>query len=320
MSILVIKPGLLSSVQDRGRQGYASFGVGRAGAMDAPALQLANALLGNEADAAAIEITVIGPTLRFQQATRIALCGAEVEARLDQRPIAMWRPIEVAAGTLLDTSRMRRGARAYLAVAGGIASERVLGSRASDINAGLGASALISQQILRCSTPNAVLARKQDRYPNWSLDPRPWFDPDPRRPIRLMRGSHFEALDAASRHCLFHSEFRIARDSNRVGFRLEGETLSLQAPLELISEPVSAGTLQLPPSGQAIALMAEHPTTGGYPRIGQIAAIDHARLAQRRPGDSVRFAEIAIDEAQSGYLSQQRELSRLLQAIRERLQ
>jgi antagonist of KipI len=156
-------------------------------------------------------------------------------------------------------------------------------------------------------------------HPAWSLDPRPWFDADPATPIRLLRGTHFDALDAASRAALFEREFRVASDSNRVGFRLDGPRLALSAPLELVSEPLAAGTLQLPPGGQPIALMAEHPTIGGYPRIGHVAAVDLARLAQRRPGEGVRFAPIELDDAQTRYLERERELARMIEAIHGRL-
>jgi len=159
----------------------------------------------------------------------------------------------------------------------------------------------------------------QRSYATWSLDPRPWFDADPENPIRLIRGTHFDALDAASRAALFEAEFRITPDSNRVGFRLDGPRLTLSMPLELVSEPLAAGTLQLPPGGQPIALMAEHPTVGGYPRIGHVAAVDLARLAQRRPGDTVRFAAIDLDDAQTRYLERERALARMIDAIHERL-
>jgi antagonist of KipI len=154
----------------------------------------------------------------------------------------------------------------------------------------------------------------------FSLDPRPWFDPEPSRPIRLARARHADALDAASRAALYTQAFRVGVDSNRVGLRLDGPRLALAAPLEPVSEPVAAGTLQLPPGGQPIALMAEHPTTGGYPRIGQVAAIDLARLAQRRPGDHVRFAPIDLDDAQTRYLECESRLARLCADIAARLE
>lgn len=316
MSLVVLKPGLLSTLQDGGRRNGAALGVGRAGAMDEIALRLANALLGNDEDAAALEISVLGPRLRFEADTLIALAGADFDATLDARPLAAWRAQPVAAGSVLDCGRARRGARACLAVAGGFSVERVLGSASTDVNARLGpfgGRPLARGDVLPFTRKPLPLP------PTWSLDPRPWFDPDPASPIRLIRGARFDALDAASRAALFGAEFRIGADSNRVGFRLDGPRLALAAALELVSAPVAFGSVQLPPGGQPIALMAEHPTTGGYPCIGQVAAIDLPRLAQRRPGDRVCFAPIDLDDAQTRYLARERELARLIERIALRL-
>ncbi|MFZ2236728.1 MAG: biotin-dependent carboxyltransferase family protein, partial [Dokdonella sp.] len=153
---------------------------------------------------------------------------------------------------------------------------------------------------------------------NWSLDPAPWFDTDASQPIHCIAGRHHDALDAESINALERDEFSISLDSNRVGIRLDGPTLHLREPLELVSEPVNFGTIQLPPGGQLIALMAEHPTMGGYPRIAQIAAIDLGRFAQRRPGERVRLAWLSVEQAQARYLAQQRELANLIRAIGER--
>lgn len=317
MSVMILKPGLLTTVQDHGREGCAALGVGIAGPMDDGAFRLANALVGNDKNASALELTLIGPLLRFDAAATIALTGAPFAAHIDGVPIESWRAVDVDAGTVLDCGRARCGARGYLAIGGGLDVATVLGSASTDVNAQLGPSAgrpLLKGDLL------PIIATPKLPAPAWSLDPRPWFDTDFSRPIRLIRGAHFEALDAASRAALFSAEFRIAADSNRVGFRLDGPRLTLQAPLELVSEPTAFGTLQLPPGGQPIALMAEHPTAGGYPRIGQIAAIDLPRLAQRRPGDPLHFTEIDLDDAQTRYLRRERELARLIEAIAERLQ
>jgi antagonist of KipI len=305
--------------------------------MDDVALRLANALVGNSVDAAALEITMIGPRLQFEANAIIALTGAEFPVRIDGVDVGMWRCVHVPAGAVLEFGTARHGARAYLAISGGFGVERVLGSASTDVNAALGP---FGGRPLREGDVLATDATHVEHRPpipararahgatsldaalhatTWSLDPGPWFDSDPTHPIHLIRGTHFDALDAASRTALFGTQFRIAADSNRVGFRLDGERLALSAPLELVSEPVATGTLQLPPGGQLIALMAEHPTIGGYPRVGQIAAIDLPRLAQRRPGDTVRFAEIDLDTAQTRYLERERELARLIDAIAERL-
>jgi biotin-dependent carboxylase-like uncharacterized protein len=317
MSIAVLKPGLLTTLQDRGRFGAAMLGVGRAGAMDDVAFRLANALVGNPQDAAALEITLNGPRLRFERAAIVALTGAEFGANVDARALAMWQPCEIAAGAVLDVGAARRGARGYLAVSGGFAVEPTLGSASTDVNAGLGGP---DGRPLRAGDRLAL--NQSEVWPagsqRWSLDPRPWFDADASAPVRLMRGTHFDALDADSRAALFATRLRIGKDSNRVGFRLEGSQLRLCAPLELVSEPLAIGTLQLPPGGEPIALMAEHPTIGGYPRIGHVAIVDLPLLAQRRPGDVVHFTEIDLDAAQTRYLERERELDVLIEAIRER--
>ncbi|MET0232120.1 MAG: biotin-dependent carboxyltransferase family protein [Rhodanobacteraceae bacterium] len=310
MSIEVLKPGMLTTIQDRGRLGCAMLGVGRAGPMDDIAMRLANALVGNAIDAAVLEITLAGPRLRFDAPTTIALTGAEF------RNVASWRPLGVDAGDVLDIGTARHGARAYLAIAGGLAVDPTLGSVSTDVNAGIGGSPLREGDRIAMRASERATVRDM----RWSLDPRPWFDADATHAIRLVRGTHFELLDAASRDALFTQPFRVGKDSNRVGFRLDGPMLALSAPLELVSEPLAIGTLQLPPGGAPIALMTEHPTVGGYPRIGQIAAVDVPRLAQRRPGDVVRFAEIDLDGAQTRYLARERELAKLVEAIGERLQ
>ncbi|HEX7111008.1 MAG TPA: biotin-dependent carboxyltransferase family protein, partial [Mizugakiibacter sp.] len=241
MSVEVLKPGLLTTPQDRGRIGLAHLGVGRAGAMDAPALRLANALAGNAADACALEITLLGPTLRFHADTDIALTGATIEARVDGAHVPLWAPLHVRAGATLTLGGMRHGCRSYLAVHGGFAFTPVLGSRSLDVNAALGppdGRALRAGDVLAIGAaadidaaasrkPRAASAPAAAASPGWSLDFRPWFDGEAQRPLRLLPGTHTARLDAASRAALFDATFRAAADSNRVGYRLEGPRLAL---------------------------------------------------------------------------------------------
>lgn len=317
MSITVVKPGLLSSVQDRGRHGMAALGVGCSGPMDANLFRLAQALAGNEETAAGIEITVTGPLLRFEHACRIALTGDFARPRINGVAAGCWRPLLIHAGSELDCGPLQSGTRGYLAISGGINVVPVLGSRSTDLNACIGANGgrqLQAGDVL----PTAAMPMQALRSINWSLDPSPWFDSESSHPIHCIAGRHRAALDNASIRALDSEEFRVASDSNRVGFRFDGPTLRLSEPLEPISEPVSFGTVQLPAGGQPIALMAEHPTTGGYPCIAQVAAIDRGRLAQRRPGERVRFAWLSVQQAQARYLVQQRELASLIRSIGER--
>ena len=319
MSITVLRAGTLTTLQDRGRSGWAALGVGAGGPMDDVAFRLANALVGNRADAVALELTWSGPRLHFGRDALVALTGADCDARIADRALPGWRAVRIGAGSELDCGRMRRGARAYLAIAGGIDAPRMLGSAATDLNAGIGALGGRALHVGDVLDVAADTARAPARTRAWSLDPQPWFDLHADAPIRLLRGSHAGLLDASSQADLFGTPFRIHADSNRVGLRLDGATLSFESPCETISEPVARGTVQLPPAGRPIVLMAEHPTTGGYPRIGQVAAIDLPRLAQRRPGDEVRFREVDLDEAQSRYLARERALARLLDWISLRL-
>jgi antagonist of KipI len=339
MSVRVLSPGWLTSVQDTGRSGHAAIGVGRAGAMDDVALRLANALVGNSDAAAALEITLRGPHLRFETDAVIALTGAEIDARCATQPIAAWRPVWIGAGSEVALGDMRRGARVYLAIAGGIAVAPVLDSRSTDINAALGPfngrglaagdelpTGQVAPERIDRSSPalRAPSSRDADRHADivaahWSVDPQPWFDLRGDQPIALVRGRHFENLDASARSALFAATFRVGNESNRVGYRLEGARLRLAEPLEMISESVVPGTVQLPPNGNPIVLMAEAPTTGGYPRIAHVAAVDQPRLAQRRPGDRVRFVETSLAEAQSRYLERERALARLCCSIAGRL-
>jgi biotin-dependent carboxylase-like uncharacterized protein len=325
MSMTVLKPGLLSTVQDGGRPGHAAIGVGRAGAMDVPAWRLANALVGNRGEEAALECTLFGPTLRFERAAWIALTGAPIQAHVGEVALPPWTACHLPAGSVLQLGGMTVGCRSYLAVRGGFDVTPVLGSRSSDLHARLGheaGRALQAGDVL--PTGDAGESRWPDATQSlhascWGLDPQPWFD-FASAPITLLHGSHWSQLDEAAQEHLHGARFSIGKDSNRTASRLDGQTLQLHAPLELISEAALPGTMQLPPSGQPIVLMAEAPVTGGYPRIGQVAAVDLPRLAQRRPGDAVCFRHGSLEDAIARLAAREQTLDRLLKHVAQRLQ
>ena len=322
MTIHVVAPGLLTTVQDLGRRGYANLGIGAAGAMDRECLRLANLLVGNDDGEAAVEITLRGPKLRFDADTMIALTGGEIDARGTGKSLPMWRPVRVRAGSEIHMGLIAAGSRTYLAVRGGFEIAPVLGSRSVDINSGIGpfaGEALMSGDVLTLREPSSFSLDQPFHSPTWSIDPSPWFDEYAGQPIALIRGEHFGRLDGRSQRSLFESTFIVGSQSNRVGFRLEGAPLQLSDPLELVSEGVVPGTVQLPPGGEPIVLMAEAPVTGGYPRIGHVATVDLGRLAQRRPGQAIRFVEISLRDAQTRYLQREREMHALRRAVSERL-
>lgn len=325
MSVRVLKPGLLTSVQDTGRPGRAALGIGRAGALDTVATRLANALVGNAAHEAVLECTLVGPTLRFERAAVVACTGAPATLQADGHALPAWTACHLPAGSVLHLGGMRQGCRSYLAIGGGLAIPTVLGSRSDDLHARIGphrGRALREGDTLALGPPVDLPGLPRGagiEALRWGLDPQPWFDVA-ERPIALLPGSHRDALDAPSREQLLGARFTVHADSNRTGCRLDGPTLRLSQPLELVSEAALPGTVQLPPSGQPIVLMAEAPVTGGYPRIGQVAAVDLGRLAQRRPGDRLSFEPITLTRALQRLAERERALQRLAGHVRQRLE
>ncbi|MDE2055051.1 MAG: biotin-dependent carboxyltransferase family protein [Pseudomonadota bacterium] len=322
MTIEVLKSGLLTTLQDTGRPGFAHLGVGRAGAFDAPALRIANALCGNPSDACALEITLLGPTLRFRGDAWIAVTGAPIPFRMDGADQQTWASVFVAAGATVELGAMRSGCRSYLAVRGGIEVAPVLGSRGTDVNARLGPLAgrpLRTGDTLAMGAATSPARATASMPMSWRLDPRPWFPEETPVTLRLLPGNHFDKLKEISHKLLFSEIFTVQADSNRAGLRLSGPALEFREPIEMVSEGCVPGTLQLPPSGQAIAFGPECPVSGGYPRIGQIAAVDIPRLAQRRPGDALRFTPCTFDDALRALRERERALTRLETGIATRL-
>ncbi len=319
MTVSVLAAGLCSSVQDLGRVGYGAIGVGRAGALDPDALSLANSLVGNPPGAAGLEITLAGPRLKFETDVAFALCGAPFDTRLDGRSLEAWRSHRALAGSVLEFSHARTGTRAWLAMAGGIDLPCVLGSRSTDLNARLGPlpRTLNAGDRLPVGAPSDRLPRDA---PRWSLDPRPWFGTADASPLRLLPGRDLSRLEQQSLEVLCRQPFRISATSDRVALRLDGGPLRFRHSLECVSEPLVEGVVQLPPDGRPIILLGEHPVSGGYPCIGIIAAADHARLAQARPGAAVRFTLISATEARRLLEERRRARSELMAHVRRRLE
>ena len=280
----VVSPGLLTTIQDGGRFGWRHLGVAQCGALDAVAAALANRLVGNAAGEAVLELTLQGPALRFEHAVRLAICGARVRARFESASGAMYtiesgRPVELPAGTL-HIGALRDGARAWLAVAGGLDVPMVLGSRSTDLRGGFGGwdgrALQAGDRLVVRDLPS--IACTQPRMPKWWIDP--YFD-ERGMPIRYVPSPQADAT-------LDDRAWQVGNRSNRQGVRLEGASLGVVRHEE-ISAPVAPGTVQLPPDGQPIVLLADAQTVGGYPRLGHVVAADLPRLAQLRPGDTVRF-------------------------------
>lgn len=327
MTLHVVRAGLYTTVQDLGRFGHQSRGIGQGGAMDALAVRLANALVGNTPGTAALELTLTGPTLRFAVDTLIAVTGAALAPAVDGQPIPERHAVLVRAGHELSFGGGGAGCRAYLAVAGGIDVPLVLGSRSTNVRGGFGGHdgrPLRAGDTLPVGAPSAdarqLMRRLVARAGAWTADRAQLataltaaYLQAPA--LRLLLGAEHDRLTEASQVALFAETFRVGAQSDRMGYRLEGPTLALTAPMEMTSEGVAWGTVQLPPDGHPIVLLADRQTTGGYPVIGHVITADLPAAAQLRPGDRFRFTATTLDQAQQLQQDRERAVALAIQAL-----
>jgi biotin-dependent carboxylase-like uncharacterized protein len=278
--IEVLDPGALTTVQDLGRPGWAHLGVPRSGAADTRSLRLANRLVANPDGAAALETTLVGPRLRLTADAMVAITGATVDARAGDRTVPMNAPVYLRAGAVLEIGAATAGLRTYVAVRGGLACERTLGSASTDLLTGLG------PRPLRAGDELAV-DRAPDTFP--AVDVAPAAPPEDAPCLGIVFGPRADWFTDEARRRLTGGGYEVSDTSNRVGIRLLGPELPRDGEDELPSEGMIAGALQVPPSGTPILLLADHPTTGGYPVIAVVRRRDLPAAGQLRPGQRVRF-------------------------------
>lgn len=327
----VISPGLLTTVQDLGRKGLRHLGVVVSGAADRDALAIANRLIGNRPDAAGLEATLSGPTVKLRQSRLVAITGGECEASCDGRPLPMWRMLAVAAGSEIRIGRVTRGARVYLAIGGGIAVSPVLGSRSTDLRGCFGGHlgrALKAGDRLPLAredaTAGARLMARLDEGRQRVVAAPWWVTPteDLRGDTALLHlefGPEAAMLHPGALRVLRDGTWTMAADSDRMGLRFEGPPLRVASRRELVSAGVMPGTVQLPPDGHPVLLGVDAQTVGGYPRIAQVIRADMGRAMQLRPGERVRPVLVTPEAADDASRARSRELARLAEAIRYRL-
>lgn len=286
--------GFLTTVQDLGRPGFAAIGVSASGAADPIALRVGNRLVGNGENAAALEMTLVGASVRFETDTAFALTGADCGAELAGRAVPRWRVAHAMAGDTLTGRALRGGARAYLCVRGGVAVPGVFGSASTHLASGIGGF-------------HGRPVAPGDRLP---LGPTPAM-PTCDRPIdptdlpgyrmgdsvRVTTGPQSSWFQRDAAATLTSATWLVAEACDRMGLRLEGPALPAVDTRELVTEGVALGAMQVPPDGRPIVLFVEHQTSGGYPKIANVAAVDMARLGQLRPRDAVRFHVVSFDDA-----------------------
>ncbi|BET45447.1 MULTISPECIES: 5-oxoprolinase subunit C family protein [Streptomyces] len=278
--LTTVRSGALTTVQDSGRPGHAHLGVPRSGALDAPAMRLANRLLGNTPDAAVLETTLTGCALRPDQDVTVVVGGAPCAVTVDGGPVAWGAPVRVRAGSVLDVGAATAGVRSYVAVAGGVAAEPVLGSRSTDLLSGLGPQPLRDGDVVAVGSPAGPLPAPVAA---------PWPGPPAELVLPVRPGPRADWFTPAALRTFTSATYRVSPHSNRIGLRTEGPPLERAAAGELPSEGMVLGAVQVPPDGRPVLFLHDHPTTGGYPVVAVVPEPALAAAAQAAAGTPVRF-------------------------------
>jgi antagonist of KipI len=309
MSITIKRPGILTTVQDLGRHGFNRFGVNPGGACDRAAARILNTLLGNEENAAVIETHFPAVELVFDSKKDFSVGGADFIPTLNGKEIQNWRVYTAAKGDTLKFKGKRLGSRAYLAVKGGFKVAEWLGSSSTNLLAAAGGfegRPLKSGDIVKIARADMPFGRA-GKMVSFTLIPRYSTGPT----VRVIEGGESGLVGKDTWKTFESSTFTITQDSDRMGYRLRGPALATKRKYEMVTSAATFGTVQLLPDGQLVVLMADHQTTGGYPRIATVLASDLPLLAQLGPGDKIRFESVPIEEAEKAMAEFEKDLRML---------
>ena len=315
MKIIVKKGGPLTTLQDTGRYGFQKYGVLVSGAMDLFSLMLGNILVGNKESGGALEMTMSGPFLKLPAGLVFALTGADLGAKLGGKPVPLNRAVYVKEDSALSFGFAAKGTRGYLTVAGGFAVPEVMNSKSTYLRAkigGVGGAPLadgteletgdLTAEQEKLAAALAGLGGKPFSTLGWSVGTESLFAGEP---IRVTQGLQADWFSNATLHAFFRSGYTITAQSDRMGYRLSGTPLPYKdSSLEMISEPVTFGSIQVPADGNPIILMADRQTTGGYAKIGQVIQADLSRLAQMKPGQTIYFQPVTLTQAEEALARQ----------------
>lgn len=324
MSITILKPGMMSSLQDLGRWGFQQFGVPIGGAMDRVSASLANIICGNDENEAVIEMTLHGTSFMFNEAAYCAIVGGGCKAFVGDEELPFNRLLWIPAFSIIRTTASAEGCRSYLAVSGGFNVKKVLGSASTYTPSGIGGLEgrnLATGDMLSFKREQVLQASSTLKMLPSGIGISHWHTADlvETTPgvvtLHAIKGPEFDLFNSSSQENIFRSEFTISSQSNRMEYRLEGKKYSLEQQTEMVSTAVTTGIVQVTHQGDPIILMADAQTIGGYPRIARICAADIPLLAQTRPGGNIRFKEISEEESSDRYKELSRSLKRLKSGI-----
>jgi biotin-dependent carboxylase-like uncharacterized protein len=289
MSFKIISPGFYSTVQDLGRYGLAEVGLSRSGVMDEHATRWANYLLGNEQDAAVLEITFGHCQLQAQSNTTVVVTGADLAFEINGQVQACWQTFSIHEGDVLSWKGPKKGVRAYLAVLGGLQTKSCFGSRSVNIREKIGQRLEVGDVI--------NFDADSQSFQHRSMPPQYRHDYDENLTLRLLPSYQYEQFSGQQREKFFQQHYKVSNDSDRTGCRLQGEVMT-HVPAKMVSEAMAFGSVEITTAGLPIILLNDAPTIGGYPKIGTVLSSDLSQLAQRKAGGLVQFELISVEQAQ----------------------
>ena len=312
MGVIVENGGVLTTVQDGGRFGYEQYGLSTSGPMDERAFSLANVLVGNDPGTAALEVTILGPTLRMTAPSVIAVTGADLSFQINGTPARMYQALTVKKGDTVSFGAPRSGCRAYVAFAGGVDVPLLLGSRSTLPKFRIG-----GYQGRRLEKGDQLeLGRTVETLPNMSLRQLP-VDAIPSgiRRVRVIPGPQDDRFTKEGLDAFFGAPYTVGKDFDRMGYRLEGPVVSHKTDGNIISDGIAMGSIQVPSDGHPIVMMADHQTVGGYTKIATVATVDLPVIGQCKAGDQIRFEAVSVDKAQELLIAWRQELAVLRQRL-----
>lgn len=293
MDITILDGGLLTTIQDKGRTGFQQYGMPVSGVMDDYSMRVGNLLVGNEPYEAVLETTILGPTVQFNENTMIALTGANMKPQINRKSVTMWRSILVNPGDVLTFGGLISGCRSYIALAGGIGIEAVMGSKSTYVRGAIGGlhgGRLQTGDEFDLGFQNKDLGQLPlKRIPQKYL---PIYANTCE--VRVVLGPQDDCFTQATIRTFFESEYDVTNEADRMGYRLAGPKIEHLQSADIISDGIALGSIQVPGHGMPIIMMADRQTTGGYTKIGTVISSDLAILAQLKPGDKVRFKQVSI--------------------------
>lgn len=323
MSLKILKAGLLDSIQDMGRFGYQHVGINPTGCMDNFAAAIANSLVSNDTNEAVIEIHFPGPSILFEQTAMIAITGADLNATIDGKTIPINHPVIVNKDMILQFQSVKDKSRCYVSVKGGLDLDKWLNSYSTNLKAeagGFNGRKLMKDDLIELRDQTNIKLNEDEAFRILPWQASENFETYNLKEVLIIQGSEWDYLDKQSQEKFLKNPFYISHYSDRMGYRLASEPLHTVEKNELISSGVNFGTVQLLPDGQLIILMADHQTTGGYPRLGNIISAHLSRLAQMKAGEDIHFRFTDHQTAETLFIKQKHHLHQLQIACKLRLE